>query len=110
MKYIKLYENIDWDWVEEENDPISDKFNKVEEKILKREFIIIKIHIKYDNDLVKLLNKYSIRNLGKGYYNPLTGMVYFYIDIRDIAYMPDDKFTEDYNNRNYSHIEIIEIV
>jgi len=42
MKYIKLYENIDWDWVEEEND------NKLNIKVYELNFDEF-------NDLIKRL-------------------------------------------------------
>jgi len=111
MKYIKLYEDIDWDWVDEENEPVSDKFNKVEEKILKKEFpVIVRIHKKYDYEFIKLLDKYSIPNIGKEeYYNEI-GIVYFYIQFKDIGYMRDNDYTIRYNKENYPNIEIIEII
>lgn len=115
MKYLKRYnEDIDWDWVEEEEEPITNKLNKIEEKILKKDFpIIIKIHINYDDKLINLLNKYKIRNLGKSYYSELTGMVYYYIDKYgdncDIGYMSDNERTILYNKEKNPHIEIIEL-
>ena len=124
MKYIKKYnEDIDWDWVDEDENSISNKFDKIDEKILKNDYpIIIKIHKDYHDELVKLLYKRSInidilkRNRIISEYNK-TGFLYFYIkkllSIRDefyITYNEDLKSTIEYNKNKYPNIEIIEIV
>jgi hypothetical protein len=115
MKYIKLYEDIDWDWVDEDSEPVADKFNKVEENILKNNFpIIIRIHKKYKNDLLELTKKYNISNKTNWFIIDDrfedNNILYVYIRKRELGYMYDSDYTIDYNNRKYSHIEIIEIV
>jgi hypothetical protein len=116
MKYIKLFENIDWDWVDEENEPISYKFNKLEEEILKNNFpIIIRIHIKYHDELIKLLLYYKLFDnmlISNHIYNQykLKNILYFYIREKEIGYNPDNDYTIIYNKNNYPNIEIIEII
>jgi len=114
MKYIKKYnEDIDWDWVDEDSEPVADKFNKVEENILKNNFpIIIRIHKKYKNDLLELTKKYNMPDkYNIIYYKFIDNVIlYIYIRKKDIGYNPDNINTIEYNKNNYPNIEIIEII
>ena len=112
MKYIKLYEDIDWDWVDEDSEPVADKFNKVEENILKNNFpIIIRIHKKYKNDLLELTKKYNIPDKYNIIYKFIDNVIlYIYIRNGEMRYMEDVEYTIIYNKNNYPNIEIIEII
>ena len=112
MKYIKLYEDIDWDWVDEDSEPVSDKFNKVEKNLLRNKFpIIIRIHKKYKNDLLELTKKYNIPDKYNIIYKFIDNVIlYIYIRNGEMRYMEDVEYTIIYNKNNYPNIEIIEII
>jgi hypothetical protein len=113
MKYIKRYnEDIDWDWVEQDSEPVSDKFNKVEKNLLGNKFpIIIRIHKKYKNDLLELTKKYNIPDKYNIIYKFIDNVIlYIYIRNGEMRYMEDVEYTIIYNKNNYPNIEIIEII
>jgi hypothetical protein len=96
MKYIKLYEDINWEWVDEEIGDIDLKYlrnNKIPIKVYKKNWET------FVYDVFKQI-KLDIRRLKKFSY----GDDYIYIWLYDNGYYLGQKSIELYlDNKEYSH-------
>jgi hypothetical protein len=109
MKYIKLYEDIDWDWNEEEYS----MFKELEKNLKYRSNkypIIVRIHKKHIDEFNKLILKYNFPMVKNLLFYKLN-TVYLFIRKKTITFMTD-KDISDYNyvrnsNPNCKIIEIL---